>query len=55
MRPAIRALPLTALDDALRAVVNEGASLASLGAEVAALGGVAVATFGAALRLFRWT
>jgi ABC-type multidrug transport system permease subunit len=54
MRPAIRALPLTALNDALRAVMNEGAPLAALGLEVALLAGVALATFAAALWLFRW-
>lgn len=55
MRPAIRALPLTALNDALRAVMNEGAPLAALGPELAVLGVVSVAAFAAALRLFRWT
>jgi ABC-type multidrug transport system permease subunit len=55
MRPAIRALPLTALNDALRAVMNDGASLLALVPEVTLLAGVAAVTFAAALRIFRWT
>jgi ABC-type multidrug transport system permease subunit len=54
MQPIIKALPLTALNDALRAVMIDGApltsSLALLGI-VAAWGAVA---FGTALRIFRW-
>ncbi|HSL83482.1 MAG TPA: ABC transporter permease, partial [Thermoanaerobaculia bacterium] len=37
VHPAIRALPLTALNDALRAVMNEGASFASTWAELGVL------------------
>jgi ABC-type multidrug transport system permease subunit len=55
MQPAIRALPLTALNDALRAVMNEGASLGALWPQAALLAAVALASFGAALRLFRWS
>jgi ABC-type multidrug transport system permease subunit len=55
IQPAVRALPLTALNDGLRAVMNEGAGLAALGPQAALLAGVAVASFGAALRLFRWS
>lgn len=54
MQPAIQALPLTALIDALRAVVNEGATLASQWHEMAILAGWATASFGLALKLFRW-
>ena len=35
MQPFIRALPLTALNDALRAVMIDGASLASVGDKIA--------------------
>ncbi|HEY6003198.1 MAG TPA: ABC transporter permease [Anaeromyxobacter sp.] len=55
VQPAVRALPLTALNDGLRAVMNEGAGLAALSPQAALLAGVAVASFGAALRLFRWS
>ncbi len=54
MQPFIRALPLTALNDALRAVMNEGAPLTALGQETAILLAWGLASFGAALRLFRW-
>jgi ABC-2 type transport system permease protein len=55
IQPAVRALPLTALNDGLRAVMNEGAGLQALLPQAALLAGVAVASFGAALRLFRWS
>ncbi len=54
MQPWIQALPLTAVNDALRAVMLDGAGLSSLAAPLAvtaAWGGLA---FAAALRLFRW-
>ncbi len=55
LQPAVRALPLTALNDALRAVMNEGAGLGTLLPEAALLAGVAAASFAAALKLFRWS
>jgi ABC-type multidrug transport system permease subunit len=54
LQPLVRALPLTALNDALRAVMNEGAGLVALAPQAALLAGVAAASFAAALRLFRW-
>jgi ABC-type polysaccharide/polyol phosphate export permease len=54
MQPLIQALPLTALNDALRGVINEGASLAALRGEVAILIAWGVLPFALALRLFRW-
>jgi ABC-2 type transport system permease protein len=54
VHPLIRALPLTALNDALRAVVLEGASLASQAGPLGVLvlwGGL---SFVIGLRLFRW-
>jgi ABC-2 type transport system permease protein len=54
-QPFIRALPLTALNDALRAVMNEGAGLAAIVPELLLLSGVGVVSFAAALRLFRWS
>ncbi len=53
--PFIKALPLTALDDALRATIIEGASLGSQSGRLLVLaiwGGV---SFVLALRWFRWT
>jgi ABC transporter DrrB family efflux protein len=54
-QPLIRALPLTALNDALRAVILEGAGLASQAGPVALLAAWAAVSFVLALKLFRWT
>jgi ABC transporter DrrB family efflux protein len=54
MRPFVDALPLTALNDALRAVIGEGASLASVAVPLLVLAAWGVGTFALALRLFRW-
>jgi ABC-2 type transport system permease protein len=54
LQPLIRALPLTALNDALRAVMIEGASVPSLGPEFLILGLWGALSFGLALSLFRW-
>jgi ABC-2 type transport system permease protein len=55
VQPLLRALPLTALNDALRAVMNEGAGLAAVAPQIGVLCAVAVLTFGVALRIFRWS
>jgi ABC-2 type transport system permease protein len=54
LQPLIRVLPLTALNDALRAVVLEGASLAQLPIPLVILVVWTVLTFAIGLRLFRW-
>jgi ABC-2 type transport system permease protein len=54
MQPAIQALPLTALNNALRSVVLEGSPLQSVGRELAVLGTWGVGGFALALRIFRW-
>jgi ABC-type multidrug transport system permease subunit len=54
VQPAIQALPLTALVDALRAVVLEGAALTSVHRQLLVLGGWTIVPFVLALRLFRW-
>jgi ABC-2 type transport system permease protein len=54
VQPAIRALPLTALNDALRAVINEGAGLAASWHALAVMVLWGAASFVVALRLFRW-
>jgi ABC-2 type transport system permease protein len=53
-QPAIRALPLTALNDALRAVINDGSTLTASWVEIAVMAAWGVASFAIALRLFRW-
>jgi len=54
VQPAIRALPLTAAIDALRANMLQGASLAQLTPQLGILAGWLVACFVLALKLFRW-
>lgn len=54
MRPAIALLPLTALNDALRAVMLEGAGLVALAPQLGLLGFYGAASFVIALRVFRW-
>jgi ABC-2 type transport system permease protein len=54
IQPLIRALPLTALIDALRANTLQGTGLTHLGPQLAVLGAWLVVCFGLALRLFRW-
>lgn len=53
--PAIRALPLTALNDALRATILEGAGVFQVLPQVGVLVFWGALCFLAALRLFRWT
>jgi ABC-type multidrug transport system permease subunit len=53
-QPLIKALPLTALNDALRGVSLESASLTSLWKEVGILAAWGVGSFVLALRWFRW-
>ncbi len=54
-QPFIHALPLTALNDALRAVVLDGAVLTAVGGELAILAAWAAVCFALALKVFRWT
>ncbi len=53
-QPFIKALPLTALNDALRAVMLEGKGLAAVGAALAILIAWAIVSFTVALKIFRW-
>ena len=55
LQPFVQALPLTALNDALRAVMNDGEPLAALWRELAVLTVWGGASFALALKLFRWT
>ncbi len=54
LQPFIKVLPLTALNDALRAVINEGLPLHSTWLEVGIMLFWCVASFAIALRIFRW-
>lgn len=53
-QPFIRALPLTALNDSLRLVMNEGATIAVGWPQLAILAVWGLASFAIALRIFRW-
>lgn len=53
-QPLIQALPLTAVNDALRASMLEGAGWDRLGPELAIIATWLVVSFTLALRLFRW-
>jgi ABC-type multidrug transport system permease subunit len=54
VQPVIQLLPLTQLNDALRAVILEGAGVASLAGSLAILAAWGSITFALALRWFRW-
>jgi ABC-type multidrug transport system permease subunit len=54
MQPLVKALPLTAVNDALRANMLEGASIAAVWPQLAVVLAWAVICFTLALRLFRW-
>lgn len=55
LQPALQILPLTALNDGLRALMMEGADLTRLAPLVGTLLAWGILSFGVALRLFRWT
>jgi ABC-type multidrug transport system permease subunit len=54
LQPLIQVLPLTALNDALRAVILDGATLGGVQAELFTLGVWGAVSFAVAMRLFRW-
>lgn len=54
MQPLISALPLTALNDALRAMMLQGQSLAAVAPQLGIISGWGVASFAVAVRIFRW-
>ena len=54
MQPFVQALPLTALNDALRGVMLEGSDLVSLVPELAMLATWGAVSFVLALKFFRW-
>jgi ABC-type polysaccharide/polyol phosphate export permease len=54
MQPFIKALPLTALNDALRSVMIDGAPLAQSAWLLVIVAAWGLAAFVAALKIFRW-
>jgi ABC-2 type transport system permease protein len=54
VQPLIRALPLTALVDALRAVVLEGATLGGIRRELVTMAAWTIVPFSVGLRIFKW-
>ncbi|HEX8890341.1 MAG TPA: ABC transporter permease [Pyrinomonadaceae bacterium] len=54
LQPFIKSLPLTALNDSLRAVMNDGTSLATSWIAIGILLAWCVVTFVVALKIFRW-
>ena len=54
MQPFLKFLPLTALNDALRAVMLDGAGLAAVAPELLNLTLWGAVSFAVALRIFRW-
>jgi ABC-type multidrug transport system permease subunit len=54
LQPIIRALPLTALNEAMRAVTNDGLSLVSHWTQLAVVLAWGLVSFIVAMRIFRW-
>jgi ABC-2 type transport system permease protein len=54
VQPIISALPLTALNDALRATMLQGATFAQITAQLGVLAAWLLVCFPLALKLFRW-
>jgi ABC-2 type transport system permease protein len=54
VKPFIRALPLTMLNDALRAVMNDAAPLTKIAPQLALLAVWGIVTFAIGVKIFRW-
>ena len=54
VKPLIRALPLTMLNDALRAVMNDASSIAQIAPHLAGLAAWGIVSFAVGLKIFRW-
>ena len=54
LQPFIQALPLTALNSALRSVMNEGAALSTNWIPISILLAWCVVSFIVALKIFKW-
>jgi len=55
VQPIIKALPLTALNEALRATILEGSSLVAQSGRILVMAIWGVVSFALALRWFRWS
>ena len=54
LQPVLKALPLTALNDSMRKVAFEGASLVTCWPEILILGAWGVVVYAATVKVFRW-
>jgi ABC-type multidrug transport system permease subunit len=54
VQPILQLLPLTALNDGLRAIINDGVGWSALGYPAVILGAWGLVSFALALRWFRW-
>jgi len=54
LQPVIKALPLTAVNDSLRAVMNDGSPITAAIAPIGVMAAWGVVSFVLAIRLFRW-
>jgi ABC-type multidrug transport system permease subunit len=54
VQPFIKALPLTALNQALRGIMTEGRGLAGIALQLAIVAAWGLASFAVALKIFRW-
>jgi ABC-2 type transport system permease protein len=54
VKPIIRVLPLTLLNDALRAVINDAAGLSQIALQLGLLAAWGIVTFAIGLKVFRW-
>ena len=54
VHPLIKLLPLTAINDGLRQIVNEGASITAVAPQIALLAAWSLVSFVVALKLFKW-
>jgi ABC-type multidrug transport system permease subunit len=53
-QPFIRALPLTAVNDALRGVINEARTLPDIAPQIGIVLAWGLISFAVALKIFRW-
>ncbi|HNT29528.1 MAG TPA: ABC transporter permease, partial [bacterium] len=54
IRPFVRALPLTYLNDALRAVINQAEGFAAIGTDLLVMGIWLVGSLAVAVKIFKW-
>ena len=53
-QPIVRALPLTALNDALRRIITDGVGVTAIATQLGIVAAWGIVAFAIALRLFRW-